>query len=168
MRFLIPLLVVATILQSLTLPGLTANGVRPDLALVLVVGWAWIRGWEEGVIAGAIGGLMIDIASTTPFGINIFRLTVLGLIAGLVMDRLARTGAALPIAAGVGGCALAFVLTIVGLQAAGWTVDWERALTTTAIPSGVLTVLCMVAATPFFRAVERRIASDELGPKRSE
>src|SRR5581483_8576686 len=153
MRFLIPLLVVATILQSLTLPGLTANGVRPDLALVLVVGWAWIRGWEEGVIAGAIGGLMIDIASTTPFGINIFRLTVLGLIAGLVMDRLARTGAALPIA---------------GLQAAGWTVDWERALTTTAVPSGVLTVLCMVAATPFFRAVERRIASDELGPKRSE
>ena len=50
MRWLIPLLALAAILQSLTIPGLTANGVRPDLTLLLVIGWASIRGWEEGYV----------------------------------------------------------------------------------------------------------------------
>src|SRR5438067_413303 len=119
MRWLIPLLALAAVAQSIALPGLTANGIRPDLALVLVIGWASIRGWEEGAIVGTIGGFFLDLMSATPFGVNMFRLAVLGVVSGLVMDRLHRTGAALPIAAMMGCCLLAYVLTVIGLQAAG-------------------------------------------------
>ena len=163
MRWLIPLLALAAVIQSVSLPGLTANGIRPDLTLVLVIGWASIRGWEEGAVAGTIGGIFLDCLAATPFGVNVFRLVVLGIVAGLVMERLARTGSALPVVAGVVSCALAFVLNIIGLQAAGWTVAWERAALLTALPSALMTIICMIALLPVFRAVERRIGRDDLG-----
>jgi len=131
--------------------------------MVLVIGWAAIRGWEEGAIAGAIGGLFLDCMSATPFGVNVFRLVVLGIVAGLVMERLARTGAALPLAAGAVSCVLAFMLNVIALQAAGWTVAWERAALVTALPSAVLTLLCMAALLPVFHAVERRLGGDDIG-----
>jgi rod shape-determining protein MreD len=145
------------------LPGLTANGIRPDLALVLVIGWASIRGWEEGAIVGVIGGLFLDCMSATPFGVNMFRLAVLGIVSGLIMERLARTGAALPFAAASGCCILAFGLTVIPLQASGWSVSLERSFFLTALPSAALTIICMAALFPVFRKVEARLTADDLG-----
>jgi rod shape-determining protein MreD len=162
MRWLIPLLALAAVLQSVSLPGLTANGIRPDLSLVLVIGWASIRGWEEGAIVGAIGGFFLDFMSATPFGVNMFRLAVLGIVAGLIMERLHRTGAVLPVAAVMGCCLLAYALTVMGLQAAGWTVSLERSFLLTALPSAALTLACMAALFPVFRALDRRYNGDDL------
>ncbi len=163
MRWLVPLLALAAVVQSIALPGLTANGIRPDLALVLVIGWASIRGWEEGAIVGTVGGFFLDCMSATPFGVNIFRLAVLGILAGLIMDRLARTGAALPFAAACGCCLVAFGLTVIPLQAAGWAVSLERSFFLTALPSAALTIGCMAALFPVFRRVEARLSTDDLG-----
>jgi rod shape-determining protein MreD len=162
MRWLIPLLALAAVLQSVALPGLTANGIRPDLALVLVIGWASLRGWEEGAIAGTIGGFFLDVMSAAPFGVNMIRLAVLGIVAGLVMDRLHRTGAVLPVAALMGCCLLAYAFTVMGMQAAGLTVSLERSFFLTAVPSAALTLGCMAALFPVFRALDRRFNGDDL------
>jgi rod shape-determining protein MreD len=166
MRWIIPLLAVAAVVQSIALPGLTGNGVRPDLALVLVIGWASIRGWEEGAVVGTVGGFFLDVMSATPFGVNMFRLAVLGIVAGLIMERLHRTGAVLPVAAVMGCCLLAYALTVIGLQAAGQVVSLERSFLLTALPSAALTLGCMAALVPVFRALERRLNSDDLGLSR--
>jgi rod shape-determining protein MreD len=163
MRWLIPLLAVAAVLQSIALPGLTGNSVRPDVALVLVIGWAAIRGWEEGVIVGILGGMFLDFLSATPFGVNMFRYAVLGAVAGLVIARLTRTGPLLAFAAAASCCLLAYVLTIVALQATGRAVPLDRSFLLAVLPSAALTVVCMAALFPLFRAVERRLNTDDLG-----
>ena len=59
-----------------------------------MIGWASLRGWEEGAIVGAIGGLFLDVMSAAPFGVNIFRLAVLGIVAGLVIGLIESLTAA--------------------------------------------------------------------------
>jgi len=163
MRWIIPLLLACTLVQSTAIPGLVTFNLRPDLALVLIVGWGSIRGWAEGLLAGLIGGLLRDMTSAAPFGVNALALGVLGLVAGLVMDRLARTSILLPVLAAVGGSVAGFFLSVLGLQAGGWIAGWEHVLIFEAIPSAVLTGLLMALAFPVFRAVGRRLAAEEAG-----
>lgn len=163
MRWIIPLLVVCTVLQTTVVPGLVTQNLRPDLALVLIVGWGSIRGWGEGLLAGLIGGVLRDATSAAPFGLNAIILGLLGLVAGVVMERLARTSILFPVLASAGGSIVGFFLSVLGLQAGGWVASWEHAVIFEAIPSALLTGLCMAVAFPIFRAVARRLAADEPG-----
>lgn len=160
MGWLLLLLLTAAVAQSAVLPGLVMNAIRPDLAVVIVVGWATLRGWEEGVLVGLAAGFFVDLASAAPFGVHVIRLGLLGLVAGFAMTRLARTSAVLPIAAAVVGSLGAFLFAVLSLQAAGWTVLWERALILEAAPSALLTGACMAAGFPALRALQRRIAPE--------
>src|SRR4051812_44070667 len=103
MWWLLPLLILAVVIQALSLPGLVTNGMRPDLPLVIVLGWASIRGWEQAVVAAVIGGIVGDWISAAPFGVNTLRLAILALLVGLATERLHRTSPVLPVlAAGFG------------------------------------------------------------------
>ena len=155
MLWLTPFLLLATLLDSLAVPGALPNGVRPDLVLVLIVAWATLRGWEEGLIAGLLGGFFVDLTSAVPFGVNIFRLGALGLGAGLVMERLARTSVMVPVVAAVVGSLLGFVLTVVALQATRWPIAWDHLLLFSALPNSALTGLAMAVAFPGVRLLDR-------------
>jgi rod shape-determining protein MreD len=80
--FGIPLLLGAAALQSVWLEGLNIFGGRPDLVLLLVVTWAIIRGQNEGVVWGFIGGLFVDLLSGGTFGLWTVALTLTAAIAG--------------------------------------------------------------------------------------
>ncbi len=165
MWWLLPLLIVAVVLQTLALPGLVTNGIRPDLPLVIVLGWASIRGWEQAVVAAVIGGFAGDLMSAAPFGVNTVRLAALALIVGIATDRMNRTSPVLPIVAAGVGSLFGYVLNVLSLQAAGWTVGWENTLLFTVLPSGVLTALCMAVVAPVLRALHER-TSGEAGESR--
>jgi rod shape-determining protein MreD len=150
-------LALCSVLQTVVLPPPLGQAVRPDLALVLVIGWATLRGWEEGLLAGLIGGFFVDLTSAAPLGIHIVRLGLVGLGAGLVMSQLARTSPLIPISvagiASIGG----FLLTVVGLQASGRLVPFERTLVLDAIPTAAVTAIGMAVLFPLLRACERRL-----------
>lgn len=165
MGWLVPILLACAIVESAAVPGLIKNNLRPELALVVVVGWGSIRGWQEGLLAGVIGGFFGDLTSAAPFGVNIVRLGALGLVAGLVMDRLARTSAVFPVAAAVAGSLCGFMLSVLGLQAGGWVASWERSLIFDALPRALIAGACMVIAFPALRALEQRaLRAEGLGP----
>src|SRR6266542_1019566 len=94
---LVPVLLVAGVLQAAALPGPLAPSVRPDIVLVGVIAGV-LRGWQDGLVIGLIGGFMTDLASATPWGIHIVRLGLLGFAAGLAMQRLERQGPLIPLA----------------------------------------------------------------------
>ncbi|MPZ13463.1 MAG: rod shape-determining protein MreD [Chloroflexi bacterium] len=153
MRWLVVSLVAGAVLQAMVLPGLVGNGIRPDLTLIVVVAWATFRGWEEGILVGLLGGFLLDVFSAAPFGVSVVRLALVGGAAGLVMDRIGRTSVLMPaVAAGVASLA-AFALSVLALQASGWVAAWESALLVSAVPSAVLTGLCMAVAYPVLRAL---------------
>jgi len=78
----IPLLMLASILQSVWVEGLRVLGGRPDLALLLVVAWAVIRGADEGALWGFVAGVFCDLLSGSSFGLWTVMLTSVGLLAG--------------------------------------------------------------------------------------
>lgn len=154
MLWLILVLLLAVLVQSGIFPGLIAGAIRLELPLLLVVGWAMLRGWEEGLLVGLAGGFLTDMVSAAPFGVNVVGLGAAGALTGLVMTRIAHTSPVLPVAAAVGGSLLAFVVNVFGLQAAGWVVHWERALALQALPTALLSGLCMAALFPALRALD--------------
>jgi rod shape-determining protein MreD len=162
--WVLPLLVGSAIVQSIALPGTTLLGVRPDLVLVIVVGWAVLRGWEEGLVVGLIGGFMTDLTAATPFGINLVRLGVVGAASGLAMQRLARQGPVIPLGAAAFGTVLGFAITVLGMQATRWALPWEYALVYQTLPVAALNTVIMAIAFPGLRALSRRgVPPEEVG-----
>ena len=156
MLWLVPLLALAALVESVAIPGLLTSGIRPDLVVVLTVARATLRGWREGLLAGWIGGLFFDMASAAPFGVNMLRLSLIGLLAGLAMQRLARTSPLLPIAAAGVASLSASLLAVLALQAARWAVYWSPTLAGEAVARALLTAGLMAVALPALRALEKR------------
>ena len=80
--FGIPILLVASVLQSVWLERAHYAFGRPDLVLLLVVTWSVIRGAEEGALWGFTGGLLMDVLSGSPMGMWTSSLTLVGFVTG--------------------------------------------------------------------------------------
>jgi rod shape-determining protein MreD len=162
MWWLLPLLVLTVIVQSLPFPGFVTNGIRPDLPLVIVLGWALIRGWEQAVVAALVAGVVMDLISAAPFGVNTLRLVALAWVVGIGTERLQRTSPALPVVAAGFGSLLGYVLDAVSMQAAGLMTG---TLLLVVLPSAALTAICMAAVAPALRALDQVTSSDAEEPR---
>jgi rod shape-determining protein MreD len=101
--FGVPILMLAAVLQSVWLEGLDILGGRPDLVLLLVVAWAIIRGLNEGVVWGFVGGLFCDLLSGGDFGLWTISLTLVAFVAGQPwIQRLGPTSIRLAIMSALG------------------------------------------------------------------
>ena len=103
--FTIPFLLVVAILQSAAAPRLQVSGARPDLMLLSVVSWSLLaafrarelqyageppsllRGINDGVIWGFVGGISMDLLSTAPLGAHALALMVAALVVGMIGVR---------------------------------------------------------------------------------
>jgi rod shape-determining protein MreD len=77
------LLVVAVLLQSTILRWVALKGVRPDLALIVMVFVAVRRGSMIAQVAGFLSGLAEDLLSLAPLGFHALVRTTLGYLYGL-------------------------------------------------------------------------------------
>jgi len=77
------LLGIAVILQSTVLRFAALKGVKPDLALIVMVFVAVRRGSMSAQVSGFLAGLLEDILSLAPVGFNALLRTVLGFFYGL-------------------------------------------------------------------------------------
>jgi rod shape-determining protein MreD len=75
---------VAAILQSTLLSRLALYRAVPDLALGIIVYSAYVNGVMTGQFSGFFYGLVLDILSAAPFGLNAFVRTIIGALAGLM------------------------------------------------------------------------------------
>jgi rod shape-determining protein MreD len=78
------LLGVAVLLQSTVLRWVALKGVKPDLALILLVFVAVRRGSMSAQTSGFLAGLLEDALSLAPVGFNALLRTVLGFFYGLL------------------------------------------------------------------------------------
>lgn len=80
--FGVPILMLSAVLQSVVIEKVEIFGGRPDLVLLLVITWTIIRGLNEGMIWGFIGGLCCDLLSGGDFGLWTISLTLATFVAG--------------------------------------------------------------------------------------
>jgi rod shape-determining protein MreD len=87
------LVTLAVVLQTSVLDAFAWHGIVPDLALLVVVGAALVRGGEFGMVAGFAAGVVLDLAPPADHlaGRWALALLVVGYVAGRVRQD-ARPG----------------------------------------------------------------------------
>jgi len=75
---------IAAVLRSTLLSNLTLGGAGPDLALIIIVFSAYVNGPMVGQISGFFSGILIDVLSFAPLGLNVFIRTLTGALTGLL------------------------------------------------------------------------------------
>ena len=117
------------------------------MMLLVVLVWAVVRGMDEGLVWGFIGGLIIDLLSGGPLAATALALLAAVFLAGQSWGQgLGSPVAHLMLVAILGVVVYHLVLLIV-LAWAGYTVDWGFALLRVVGPSTLLNVVL----APFVR-----------------
>jgi rod shape-determining protein MreD len=121
------LLVAAVLLQSTLLRWVALKGVRPDLALVVMVFVAVRRGSMSAQLAGFFSGLTEDLLSLAPLGFHALVRTTLGFLYGLTEGSIFMDPILIPvlltlIATILKGLLGSLLVVIFGISAAGFRV----------------------------------------------
>ena len=74
---------IATILESTIINKIAFLGVKPDLALCILVYSAYVNGTMIGQVSGFFSGLCADFLSGSPLGLNCLVRTLTGALAGI-------------------------------------------------------------------------------------
>ncbi len=139
--FGIPILMIAAVLQSVWLEDLHILGGRPDLVLLLVVTWAIIRGANDGVMWGFVGGLCCDLLSGGVFGLWTLSLTAVGFLAGQPwVHALGPTVIRLALMSAL-GTLMGHGLLLLLMALLGYPVTPDLALQTITLPAALLNLL---------------------------
>lgn len=107
------LMLMAVSLQSTIIPVLALDGIRPDLVLVAVVSAALTDGRETGVLCGIFGGVLQDLLSAGPFGVNTLTKMLVGLVVGIYERKVNKKNLLMPLAAVSAGTLAALVIQTV-------------------------------------------------------
>ena len=110
----------ASLLSSTLLSWVAVDGVKPDLALVIVALMAMRRGSMPGQIAGFASGLLADTISLAPLGLTAMTRTVVGYVVGRMEGLISIDWLLLPAAVAIA----ATVLKALALAAVGLAVPW--------------------------------------------
>jgi rod shape-determining protein MreD len=158
----VPLLLIAAILQSTIMPHLAVRGVFADLPVLLVVSWSLIRGAGEGVVWGFVAGLAVDLLSGGPFGAATLSLTAIGLISGSGKSTALRANVLLP---SVVMFLVTIIYSLVFLLVVGITgnrVIWLDSLLQIVLPSAVLNAALTPIVFGIMRWSYRRLSQEEM------
>jgi rod shape-determining protein MreD len=134
----IPLLTGVALVQTVLLSRVNLWGARPDLMLLVVLVWTVVRGVDEGLVWGFVGGFIIDLFSGGPLGATVLALLAVAFLAGQPWGR----GIGAPLAwllllVFVAVVAYHLVL-LIALAWTGYAVDWAGSLLRVAGPSALL------------------------------
>lgn len=150
-------LILAAVLQVTVLPLLTGSSLNVDLVLLLVLAWGIIRGVQEGLLWGLMGGLILDVVSAAPFGTTMAVLATIGVLGGIRGIPLLRGSVLAPmIAAG------AATVVYDGLLMALWALfgrewRWLDAFHGVILPAALLNALVMAPIYWLLDRLQRRV-----------
>lgn len=144
-------LVAAVLLQSTFGRNITIFTARPDPVLLLVVTFSVVRGMQEGVIAGIIGGMLLDTLSAIPFGVGTITMGIIGFTTGLGEANMYRTNFIISLVAIFLATVFYHSVVMLSLQAVGWNVEWISTLALQTIPGAVFNAALAPLVFPFVR-----------------
>lgn len=131
------ILLLAYLIQSVVAMYLAVGNISPDIVLIVVISYGLLFGWEVGLVAGIVSGLLIDLTFSRYIGLHVLSLGLIGLSAGLVEENVFKDNLLLaPIAGFVGSLAShAILMLVLGLY--GWKFDLVESVRTTIVPSAL-------------------------------
>ena len=148
-RWLIPgvLVVVLGVLQASLVPELRVYSATPHLTLLFVVGWSLLAGLPWSLPWAFAAGLLLDLASGSPLGLNALALLPVALMAGAAEGNALRGNLALPVIAAGAGVIVYYLFLVVEQETLGYGAAWLSILVYVVVPSAVLNAVIM---PPFY------------------
>ncbi|MCY3896791.1 MAG: rod shape-determining protein MreD [Chloroflexi bacterium] len=114
------------LLQTSVFPSFAIVGIRPALVLMSAITLATISDDTRALYWGFAGGLLVDLLSTTPLGVNALLFTLLVYIVGGQGRRFDRVNPVFPMLAGAAATVLYYPALILALQFLEFNIDWGR------------------------------------------
>jgi len=144
-----PLLTGVALIQTTLLSRVSLLGGRPNLMLLVVLIWAVLRGLDEGLVWGFVGGLILDLLSGGPLASMALALVAAAYLAGQSLgEEVGSQAVRLVILTVLGSMAYHLVLMVI-LDWSGHSLDWGYSLLNIAAPSVVFNaVLAPLVLTP--------------------
>lgn len=130
------ILLLSYLLQSVVSTYLAIGGVAPDFLLVVVVCYALLFGWETGLGAGAIGGLLMDLTAGRFIGLHVLSLGLTGLAVGRAEDKVFKDNYLMAPVIGFGGSLLSQLVQLICQLIYGWEIS-GGVLRTTVLPAAL-------------------------------
>lgn len=112
------------LLQTSVFPSFAIAGIRPSLVLMAAVILARVSEDSRALYWGFLGGLLIDLLSAAPVGVNTLLFTLIVYIVGGQGHRFDRVNVVLPTLAGVAATLLYYPAVVLTLQSLGFELDW--------------------------------------------
>lgn len=154
--FAVPILLTAVALQVAATPHLVSGWLSIDLVLLLVVAWGIIKGIEEGLLWGLIGGLALDAVTAAPFGLNTLLLGGIGLLSGLGVSAAVRTVAFGPALMAALATLVYYGVSMAVLAIFGREWRWFGTFRETVLPAAALNGAVMIAIYWLLFQIHRR------------
>jgi rod shape-determining protein MreD len=137
----VPLLTLVGLIQNALLSRLSLFGSRPDLMLLVVLGWTIVRGANEGLVWAFIGGLVLDLLSGGPIGAYILALLGVAFVGHQAWGEGLGTPLVRVLLLALVSALVYHIIILVVLTWTGHVVDWSYAFLRVAGPSVVLAVI---------------------------
>jgi rod shape-determining protein MreD len=123
--FTIVAMVICILLQSTILGKIAIRGVRPDLALIVLIFVSVRRGSMVGQVSGFATGFLEDLMNVSPLGFHSLMRTVIGYVYGLLSGNMFIDPILLPIiltviATILKGILAGIISAVFGIEASGF------------------------------------------------
>jgi rod shape-determining protein MreD len=135
------------------------GGGRINLVLVLVAAWSLVGGTQDGLLAGLVGGMALDLISGTPFGLHTVLLGLIGWGTAVGGGTLERGGLALLFGTAVLTTVAYHGVMVLVLRILGWDLPGLIRFVNVLVPTIVLNALLMPFAAAFARRLNRALSS---------
>jgi rod shape-determining protein MreD len=158
----ISLLGLIAVAQSSLLARFAADSWHPNLMLLAVIAWSLQRGSREGMVWGFTGGLVLDLVSNAPFGVNALLLSLAGFFAGLGEARVFRTNYLLPVFIIVAISLGYFAVQALLFQLTGRSLPWLETLLMVVLPGVAANLLVSPLVFRPLRWLSRHTGREQL------
>ncbi len=139
----LPLLIFVLLAQTTLLPLFVPGPVRPDLMLMLVIGWGVVHGNGQAALWGLGGGLLLDLFSGAPFGIHTFGLAAIGWLADTLQTNFFRSNVLVPLFTIFVATLLYHIGQAAVMQLLGYTINWAFYSFNVVLPTAILNTVLM-------------------------
>jgi len=141
LRFILFLLLLASVIIQGAAGSVVFFSFRPDLVLIIVVYWALKKGPSSGWFIGMSGGFMIDLFSSGMLGLHTLALATVGLLVAFFSNPLYQTHLSTRVVmVGISSVSYSifyYLLLLIFAAPPSWSYLWKAVL----IPSAWQTIL---------------------------
>ncbi len=154
-------LIVAGIAQTVLAPQLSWQSIHPNFLLVIVMAWAMLKKPMEAILLGFFGGIVLDVFSSTPFGVFSISMSVVAFLATFWEEKFEAQIIVLPIALILPYSILFSLLSLVLLKTFGGAFAWNFTLLKLVFSVALVNLLVMVVIYPLLNWIELRKLKQE-------